>query len=513
MRSTDRLARRLVALVAIVGGSACGARSKVSPAPVELVVTVGAPGASAELVETSITNPLEDVLSRVPHLAHLRSLSRAGRAEIAVELEPGSDLELSRQATTEAISSVRRQLPTSADPPLVTRRPGAIAARYLITSTAQPLTELGVFTRKALVRSLETVAGVASIELCGVIAPIVEVSLDMSAMASSGLDVDAVVDALARAPAESVEQLGDAVVRESGAGRVRVRDVARVSLSGRPDGCTAYHRGQRAIEMIVHAQHGADVVAVTASVAAALAKLTLPASVHIVAAVPSTAVAFRVASDASHLDARIPSGTFEILEVRTNEPWLGFVANTDDPDRAVAALARMPGVVAAGTPDATIEITGPDLNALDAVARGLAVKPIAIIGGEDSPEQRLDIDRNRAADLGVSTVAIATTMAAVIAGVEVPRRFGAPPAASSGVPETTLVRIAAPDPSALGEVMVRASSGALVPLSQLVTATMSTSRDIAHVDRQRMLGLRVRAADVTSLPEMKPGMSIRLVRD
>ena len=57
----------------------------------EIDVTVGAPGFSAELVESAITTPVEEVTSRRPHVTRIRSRSAEGVSAVRIDFEPGTD--------------------------------------------------------------------------------------------------------------------------------------------------------------------------------------------------------------------------------------------------------------------------------------------------------------------------------------------------------------------------------------------------------------------------------------
>src|SRR6516164_2507810 len=75
--------------------------------PVQVQINTVAPSLSPEEVEQQITFPVEQVLSGLPRLQTLRSISRFGLSQVVVTFEDGTDIYFARQVITERLGGVR----------------------------------------------------------------------------------------------------------------------------------------------------------------------------------------------------------------------------------------------------------------------------------------------------------------------------------------------------------------------------------------------------------------------
>ena len=79
------------------------------------------PGAAPEVVETSITQPLEDEIIGIEGIKHLTSASREQSSSISVEFELYRDMDAAAADVRDRVARARRQLPQDARPPIVSK--------------------------------------------------------------------------------------------------------------------------------------------------------------------------------------------------------------------------------------------------------------------------------------------------------------------------------------------------------------------------------------------------------
>ena len=82
-------------------------------------ISTSYPGAAAAIVETKITQVLEDRISGVEGVKHITSNSRVGRSSITIEFDLNRDIDAATNDVRDRISRALRSLPEQADPPQV----------------------------------------------------------------------------------------------------------------------------------------------------------------------------------------------------------------------------------------------------------------------------------------------------------------------------------------------------------------------------------------------------------
>src|SRR5690606_37029027 len=89
--------------------------------PPVVSVQVAYPGASAAVVETRITQILEDSLAGIEGIRTIESRSRNGRADVTIEFNLTRDIEAAANDVRDAISRVMDRMPEEADPPEIAK--------------------------------------------------------------------------------------------------------------------------------------------------------------------------------------------------------------------------------------------------------------------------------------------------------------------------------------------------------------------------------------------------------
>ncbi|MGO1427113.1 MAG: efflux RND transporter permease subunit [Halomonas sp.] len=170
------------------------------------VVTIDTryPGASANVVETRITQVLEDRIAGVEGIELITSQSEDGRSRIEIEFDIDMDINAAANDIRDRISGALRNLPDDADNPEVTKADSSeeIVVWLSLSGADYSITELTDYANRFLVDSLSVQPGVARVRVGGGSDYAMRVWLDRNALAARNLTVSDIEDALR---AENVE--------------------------------------------------------------------------------------------------------------------------------------------------------------------------------------------------------------------------------------------------------------------------------------------------------------------
>ncbi|GGW80411.1 efflux RND transporter permease subunit [Alteromonas halophila] len=156
------------------------------------------PGASANIIETRITQLLEDRISGIEGIKNITSSSRNGRSDITIEFKLSRDIDAAANDVRERVSRALNNLPDQADPPEVAKANSdeSVVVWYNLRSTNLNTMELTDYAERYLVDRLSIVDGVARVRVGGGRTYAMKVFLDRNAMAARGItvaDVESVI--------------------------------------------------------------------------------------------------------------------------------------------------------------------------------------------------------------------------------------------------------------------------------------------------------------------------------
>ena len=283
---------------------------------VQVQINAKAPGYSPLETEQRVSYPLETVMAGLPGLEQTRSLSRYGLSQVTVIFKDGTDLYFARQLVNERIQSARSQLPAGVEAEIGPISSG-LGEIYLWTVESAPgaskpdgspytPTDLREIQDWVIKPQLRTVAGVTEINTIGGFNKEYHVAPDPMRLASYGLTLADVVNALERnnadvgagyierhgeqvlirAPGQlrSLDDIGHVVLRNEGSVPVRIRDVAAVELGRELRTGAATDNGREVVLGTVFMLLGENSRTVSQAVARKMAEINrnLPAGVHAV---------------------------------------------------------------------------------------------------------------------------------------------------------------------------------------------------------------------------------------
>lgn len=171
------------------------------------------PGASAAVVETRITQILEDRAAGIEGVKRITSSSRDGRSSISIEFELSRNIDDAANDVRDRVSRALAQLPEEADPPEISKADADASPILWLVLTSDRLNrlELSDYADRYLVDRFANLEGVSQVRLGGERRYAMRVWLDRLALAARGLTVEDVERALleqnAERPAGRLESL------------------------------------------------------------------------------------------------------------------------------------------------------------------------------------------------------------------------------------------------------------------------------------------------------------------
>lgn len=305
----------VIVLFGIIGFAYLGVREFPSVDPPIVTVTTNYPGANADIIESQITEPLEESINGVDGIRVITSVSSDGRSTIKVEFELNMDMDAAANDVRDRVSRAVRNLPQDADPPIVQK--SNADAETILSVTVQSdqrslleLTDIGINVFK---ERLQTIQGISQIYIWGEKKFSMRLKLDPEKLTSLGLTPLDVRNALNKENIElpsgriegynseltvrtfgrltTEEDFNNLSIAERNGALIRLKDIGRAELS--PENERTLLRGNGGIPMIgiaVQPQPGANYIEIVDEVfrRIELMKKDLPEDLKLGVALDST---------------------------------------------------------------------------------------------------------------------------------------------------------------------------------------------------------------------------------
>ncbi|GAB2959367.1 efflux RND transporter permease subunit [Hymenobacter coalescens] len=159
----------VITLFGIIGYRYLSVREYPSVDPPIITVSANYTGASADVIQSQVTEPLEEALNGIQGIRNMTSTSRDGRATITVEFDLEADLETAANDVRDKVSGAGGRLPRDMDPPTVNKANAdsqPIVMTYL-SSDQRTLLELTDYANNTLKERLQTIPGVSEVRVYG----------------------------------------------------------------------------------------------------------------------------------------------------------------------------------------------------------------------------------------------------------------------------------------------------------------------------------------------------------
>jgi multidrug efflux pump len=212
----------LMAFLVIFGGI-CFTRLGISQMPdvdfPQVQVTVTLEGASPEIMESDVLDPIEDLIMAVEGIREVTATARQGRASLRIEFNLDKDIDVAVQEIQTKIAQAASQLPREIDPPIVSKENADDQTfMWIALSGNLPVQQLSLYAKDHLKDKFQTVKGVGEVIMGGYLDRNMRVWLKLEDLESRDLAVEDVIAALGR---EHVEVPAGRI--ESGTREMNVR--------------------------------------------------------------------------------------------------------------------------------------------------------------------------------------------------------------------------------------------------------------------------------------------------
>lgn len=159
----------VIVLLGVIGFTFLGVREYPSIDPPIITVGVSYVGANAEIIESQITEPLEESINGIAGIRSITSVSRDGRSSITVEFNVDVNLEDAANDVRDRVSRSVSNLPPDADPPVVTKTDADANPIMYITlkSESKNLLEVSDIASNIFKERLQTIPGVSEVRIFG----------------------------------------------------------------------------------------------------------------------------------------------------------------------------------------------------------------------------------------------------------------------------------------------------------------------------------------------------------
>src|SRR5439155_23462599 len=259
-------------------------------------VSMSYPGATAQDIELLITEPIENAVSGMSGVSSITSHSSEGSANVNVQLADGTDATQAALEVERRVNSIRNRLPADASDPRVNKADPNAQPIMEVALTGTSLDQLFKVANDQFVPTLESVPGVASINISGGLQTEVQVKVDYAKLAAYGItlaqlntaltaaNVDAPIGSLQQSQQtldvrslgafQSLDDLSSMVVSQTTTGGpILLRDLATVGLGYKQQTQLQRLNGQDAVGLQIVKQSDANALQVADSVRVALRKL------------------------------------------------------------------------------------------------------------------------------------------------------------------------------------------------------------------------------------------------
>ena len=274
----------VILLFGIIGYTYLGVREYPSIDPPIITVSTSYVGANADIIESQITEPLEEQINGIAGIRSLTSVSRDGRSQITVEFDISSDLETAANDVRDRVSIARSRLPQDVDPPTVSKADAdAVPIVFLnVKSDKRTLLDLSDIAQNTFKERLQTIPGVSQINIWGEKKYSMRLWMDPSKLAAYNITPIDVRNALNRENIElpsgsiegrnteltvrtlgrltTVEEFNNLIIKEAASIIIRFKDIGNAELYPENDKTILRRDGIPMVGVVLIPQPGANFV-------------------------------------------------------------------------------------------------------------------------------------------------------------------------------------------------------------------------------------------------------------
>ena len=244
----------IILIFGFIGYNTLGVREYPSVDNPIISVSCSYAGANADVIESQITEPLEQNINGIPGIRSISSVSQQGQCRITVEFELSVDLETAANDVRDKVSRAQRFLPRDCDPPTVSKADADATPILMIAiqSGKRSLLELSEIADLTVKEQLQTIPDVSNVQIWGEKRYSMRIWLDPTKLAAHGLTPVDVKNAITKEnvelPSGSIEgntveltlrtmgqmhtagEFNNIILKKSGGNIIRISDVGHAEL-------------------------------------------------------------------------------------------------------------------------------------------------------------------------------------------------------------------------------------------------------------------------------------------
>ncbi|TVQ11517.1 MAG: efflux RND transporter permease subunit [Balneolaceae bacterium] len=277
----------VIVLFGVIGYGFLGVREYPSVDPPIITVSTSYTGANADVIESQITEPLEESLNGIAGIRTMTSVSREGRSTITVEFELEVDMEAAANDVRDRVSRAIRRLPADVDNPIVSKADADSSPIVFLNvrSDFRNAMDLSEIANTLFKERFETIPGVSEVRVWGSKRYSMRLWMDPGKLSAYGLTPMDIRSALDRenvelpsgrieganteltvrtmSRLETPEQFNNMIVFEDANNTVRFRDVGMATLAPENERTVLKRDGIPMVAVVLIPQPGANNIAIT----------------------------------------------------------------------------------------------------------------------------------------------------------------------------------------------------------------------------------------------------------
>jgi HAE1 family hydrophobic/amphiphilic exporter-1/multidrug efflux pump len=268
-----------------------------------ILASASLPGASPEIMASSVAQPLETQFAQIPGVSQMTSTSVLGSTQITLQFDLDRNIDAAAQDVQSAIDAAGGQLPKNLPAPPSYKKVNPADNAILILavhSDVMPITEVDNYAETVIAQQLSQLPGIAQVSVGGQQKPAIRVQIDPLKLAAVGLQLEDVANVITTASVDSPQgaitglhrnytiydndQLlkaapwNDVLVAYRNGAPIRIRDIG-VAVDGPENSqIRGFQNGKSGVLLLVYKQPGTNVLDAVQRI-----KTTLP---HVMSSVP-----------------------------------------------------------------------------------------------------------------------------------------------------------------------------------------------------------------------------------
>ncbi len=273
-----------IVIFGVLGLSRLGVREFPSVERPIITVQTNYPGSNADIIESQVTQPIEEAVNAVAGIRNITSTSREGRSTVVIEFELEVDMETAASDVRDRVSQALRRLPPDIDPPQVVKDDADSDPIVLLNigSNQRDILSLSRLADDFFKQRLETIPGVSRVDIWGEKRYAMRLRMDPQKLAAYALTPLDIRDALNRENVElpsgridgrqvemtvrtigrlsTPEQFNQVIIKRDDSGTVYFRDIGVAEYAPLQERTLMRRDGVPMVGVVLRSQPGSNTI-------------------------------------------------------------------------------------------------------------------------------------------------------------------------------------------------------------------------------------------------------------